>query len=50
MDFYLFSFEFLRFFIITRGWGLALVAHVQCQFGNVLCSVSILAVHDTLEC
>ena len=29
LDFYLFSFDFfLRFLILTRSWGLALVAHV----------------------
>ena len=40
VDFYLFFFEFLRFLIFMRCWGLALVAHVQCRFSDVLCSVS----------
>ena len=50
LDFYLFSFEFLRFFVITRGWGLALVAQVQCQFGSLVFSFTVttkLAVSDT---
>ena len=38
MDFYLFPFKFLRFFIFSRDWGLALIAHVQRRFSNGLCS------------
>ena len=30
LDFYSFSFEFLCFFTFTHGWGLELVAHMQC--------------------
>ena len=37
MDFYLFSFVFLHYYVRL---GTALVEHMQCQFGNVLCSVS----------